>query len=344
MKFGEFMASLRRSVPHVVLLAGEERYYISRAEQAVLKKLLPEGGDSDVQRVADITADDLIAMVETIPFFNPRNIIVVKNFALFRESKKADSAKSKKDDAAARLAAALENIPEFSYVIFVCDTKADKRKKLYKTIEKCGAVLDAEPIKAWNINEWLQGKLQSMNRDLDREAREYFASAVSMMREVSLEFLDSELDKLAMFTDRRVFTRADLVKVFAGLPEVSVFALMDAISEQNARRALVLLKHQLADGTYFTVLITLLTRHVRQLWQIKELAKKGIRGRAVAKPMELNPFVAERLSRAAARFDEPTLKRALLELIDADYYLKTGRAGDEILEHSVITLCQKNNV
>lgn len=341
MKFGEFMAGVRRSVPHVVLLAGEERYYTSRAEQAILAKLVPSGDESAVQRVTDIGADDLIAMVETIPFFNPTNVIVVKNFALFRESKKADGVKSKKDDAAARLSEALENIPEFSYVIFVSDTKADKRKKLYKTIEKCGAVLDAEPIKAWNINEWLQGKLQSMNRDLDREAREYFVSAVSMMREVSLEFLDSELDKLAMFTDRRVFTRADLVKVFAGLPEVSVFALMDAISEQNARRALVLLKRQLADGTYFTVLITLLTRHVRQLWQIKELAKKGIRGRAVAKPLELNPFIAERLARAAARFDEQTLKRAMLELIDADYYLKTGQAGDEILEHSVITLCQK---
>ena len=32
----------------------------------------------------------------------------------------------------------------------------------------------------------------------------------------------------------------------------------------------------------------------------------------------------------------------MLELIDADYWLKTGKAGDEVLEHAVITLCHKN--
>ena len=33
-KFGEFMVQLRKGVPHVLLLAGEERYYIDRALEA----------------------------------------------------------------------------------------------------------------------------------------------------------------------------------------------------------------------------------------------------------------------------------------------------------------------
>ena len=100
------------------------------------------------------------------------------------------------------------------------------------------------------------------------------------------------------------------------------------------------LRRQLADGTYFTVLLALLTRHVRQLWQAKVLMAKGVRGRALAKPLELNPFIAEKLGRAAASFKEPVLKRAMLLLIDADYLLKTGQAGNELLEEAVITLCK----
>ena len=145
-----------------------------------------------------------------------------------------------------------------------------------------------------------------------------------------------------MFAKERRITKAELVKVFAGLPEVSIFSLMDAISERNSRKALMLLKRQLADGTYFTVILALLTRHVRQLWQAKTLQAKGIRGKALAKPMELNPFIAEKIGRAAAQFPEAVLKAAMLELIDADYWLKTGQAGEEILEHTVIRLCEKS--
>jgi DNA polymerase-3 subunit delta len=79
---------------------------------------------------------------------------------------------------------------------------------------------------------------------------------------------------------------------------------------------------------------------VRQLWQAQVLQAKGIRGKALAKPLELNPYIAERVGRAAAGFSAQALKNGLLELIDADYTLKTGQAGNEVLEHAIITLCQ----
>ncbi len=40
------------------------------------------------------------------------------------------------------------------------------------------------------------------------------------------------------------------------------------------------------------------------------------------------------------QFPETVLKRNMLELIDADYLLKTGQAGEEVLEHVVIELCR----
>ena len=40
------------------------------------------------------------------------------------------------------------------------------------------------------------------------------------------------------------------------------------------------------------------------------------------------------------KFPDTVLKRCMLELIDADYLLKTGQAGEELLEHVVIDLCR----
>ena len=352
MKFNEFMGALRKEIPHVCLLAGEEHYYVEKAVDAMKRRLFPDGASEDaIERVSgDMDIDQLIGLVETVPFFSDKNVIIVQEPPFFKaaggkkkDTQATDSAKGKKmaDKKMERLLAALADMPSYTYVIFVSSEKADKRRKIYKTVEKYGAVLEAEAIRAWNINDWLQGKLQSMNREMDREAYAYFNGAVSMMQQISLEFLDQEFDKLALFSAERRITKATLVRVFAGLPEVSVFALMDAISERNSRKALTLLRRQLADGTYFTVILSLLTRHVRQLWQARTLQAKGIRGKALAKPLELNPFIAEKLGRAAAAFSEETLKQSMLELIDADYWLKTGQAGEEMLEHAVVRLCEK---
>ena len=345
MKFGEFMASLQKSeLKHVYLLAGEEHYYIEKAREKLFAQLFasPQEQAGALQKLTGVLdTDDLVGLIETTPFFASKNVLLLQDTSLFKENKEeGDSKKPGKDKKMERLLATLADMPEFSYVIFVQNGKADKRRKLYKVIEKCGAVLEADAVRAWNINDWLQGKLQSMNRDMDREAMAYFSGVVSTMQTISLEFLDKEFDKLALFTKERQITKDLLTKVFAGLPEISVFAMLDAISERKAKKAMQLLRRQLNDGTYFTVILALLTRHVRQLWQAQTLQKQGIRGKALAKPLELNPFIAEKLGRAAMQFPEAVLKRNMLELIDADYFLKTGQAGEEVLEHAVIDLCR----
>ena len=344
MKFGDFMASLQRGeLKHVYLLAGEEHYYIEKAQERILSRLFanPQEQGEAMQKISGVVdSDDLVGLIETAPFFASKNVLLLQDTSLFKDKNEGEEKKAGKDKKLERLLATLADMPEFSYVIFVQNGKADKRRKLYKVIEKCGAVLEAEAVRAWNINDWLQGKLQSMNRDMDREAMAYFSGVVSTMQTISLEFLDKEFDKLALFTKERQITKDLLTKVFAGLPEVSVFAMLDAISERKAKKAMQLLRRQLNDGTYFTVILALLTRHVRQLWQAQTLQKQGIRGKALAKPLELNPFIAEKLGRAAMQFPEAVLKRNMLELIDADYFLKTGQAGEEVLEHVVIDLCR----
>lgn len=353
LRYGEFMTALRRgNHKHVYLLCGEENYYIEKAKERILELLFPggQGIEDSLQQVeGDMDADELIGRIGTAPFFTDKNVVLLKNTTLFR-GKKAGAEEEKgiegkkgaeRDKKTERLGNFLSDMPEYAYVIFLSKEKADKRKKLYRIVENCGAVLETEAVRPWNINEWLQGKLQSMNRTMDRDAELYFAGAVSMMQRISLEHLDREFEKLALFSDERRITREVIADIFSGIPEVSAFALMDAVSARDAGKALMLLRRQMADGTYLPLIFGLLARHVRQLWQAKELQARGYRGKALAKPLELNPVIAERLGRAAERFSVAVLKKAMLELYEGDYLLKTGQAGEEVLEHVVIGLCRK---
>ena len=348
MTYTEFMASLAKGAPpHVFLLAGEESYYIRRAEEAILRRLLPDSedrADALIRYEEMPPIEALMESLETAPFFTDKIVVLVRDAVIFRASKKKEDAAdtpAPKDTSADRLIALLADPPPTTYVIFTLAAKPDKRRKLYQTVEKYGRVMESEPLRPWNVENWLNGRLREMGRSMQREARAFFLNVVGMMPTISLEFLDRQLEKLLLYTDSAQFTEADLRAAFSEMPEVSVFALMDAVSARDVRRSLDLLARCRADGVHFTVLLALLVRHVRQLWQAKRLLMNGTPPKGLGKVMGLHPFIAEKLGGHAKAFSEATLEHAVLALADADYLLKTGQAGDELLEDALIRLCRK---
>lgn len=349
MKFGELMVSLQKGQPgHLYLLAGEEAYYIDKAEQRLLQRLLPADYTEQDYRIIEDGApiSEIIGAIETAPFFLDKNVIVVKAASLFKEKKQADQQQSKAKGRKTltpeeRLLEVLSNIPEFSYVIFEVRGKADKRKKLYKALNEYGRILEAEPVKASNVGDWLQGKLQELNKEMDRQAYEYFVSAISSMQSVNLSFLNKELDKLAMFLgpEQRRITRADLLQVMSEVPEISGFAMLNAIGERNVVKALQLFRRQIDNGVFFALIVGMLARQIRLWWLAQSLQSKGVRGRALAGPLGQPAFIAERTARESQQFPSVVLKQALLDLSDADYSLKTGQGDLVELENIIINLC-----
>ena len=347
MNYADFMASLAKgALPHVFLLAGEEPYYIARAEEAILRRLLPDPAarpDALIRYEEMPPIEALAESLETVPFFTDKSVVLVHDAAVFRAGKKAvddadaPTAKSAGTDALIPL---LLNLPPTTYAVFTLHAKPDKRRKLYQTVEKAGRVMEGEVARPWTVETWLNGRLREMGCAMHPKARAFFLNITGMMQTISLEFLDRQLEKLALYTDEKTFTEDDLRAAFSEMPEVSVFALMDAVSARDCPRALMLLSRCRADGIHFTVLLALLVRHVRQLWQAKRLLAQGTPPRGLGAAMKLNPFIGEKLGRSAQRFREDTLEDVMLALADADYLMKTGQAGDELLEDAVIRLCK----
>ena len=365
MTYQDFMAALgKNDLRHVYLLTGEEPYYIEQAEKSILAKLFPRKADRDggLQKFdGDVAEDELIGTLATAPFFADKNVVLLKNTTLFKENKKEieesdappkkgerGGQKKKTADKDEALIAALTDLPEYTYVIFESRHKADKRRKLYKTVEKIGHALEAEAMKPRNVGEWLQAKWRAIQKEPDREATAYLLGALSVMEKVPLEFLDQEFDKLTLYTKNKRITKDDMVAIFAGLPEVSVFALTEAITEKNAAKAIGLLHRQLKDGVFPPIIVGVIAGKVRQLWQAKTLMREGGGAKDLAKRMtengyvgRLHPYVGELLGKAAMGFSEDTLKQALLELAEIDYCQKNGLGDPEgMLEHVLLILCR----
>jgi DNA polymerase-3 subunit delta len=232
------------------------------------------------------------------------------------------------------------NMPDYSFLILVTTDKADKRRKIYKAVEQSGVVVELSPLKAKDVRPWITAKLAAMGRKMLPDAQEHLLTTVSMMPQISLGFLDREIEKVALYTGQGTITRKDLVEIMSAVPEVSVFTMIEAVSQKQLGKALKLLEEQLAAGENAIRLLAILARQVRMLWRGRALADRGLNGGQVAEQLGVPPFVGDKLVRQSQSFTAKRLQDTIVMLAEADRDLKSGRADTFVLEKIIISMCQ----
>ncbi len=331
MKFKEFMTALDGAIKNVYLLSGEETFFIDKAREKILARLNVDTATELVTFDCDAkpALGDLISAIDSSPFFGARNVVLVKNAPFFNADKKIE-----------RLENILRDMQPTNFAIFTTRT-ADKRRKLYKIISQVGEILEATPLRSWEVDDWLSEKLRALGKNMRGDARKYFNEQIGILPEISLWYLENELNKIALNVTGKEITTEILRRNMLAPPEVSNFALTDAIDEKKSAKAIYLLQQQARVPAKIPLVITLLVNHVRRLIRAKYFMAQGITGRRLGEPLEMNPYIAQKLGDTSKSYRAELLEDIFIELADADFKLKTGRAGVEVLERIVIKLCKR---
>lgn len=325
------MKELDGELKHVYLLSGKETFYIDKAREKIFSKLkIPRQNVFTIEYKEKMPLSDVVNAIDSSTLFSSSNVVLVRNATFFSSEGQTDS-----------LEKSLQNMLPSSYVIFIAES-ADKRRKLYKTIAKIGAILEAEQLRSWQLGEWLETKLKSIGKIMNGSARKYFLDRVEMLPEISLWYLENEFDKIAAYVGGREITANDLQKIMAELPELSNFAIIDAINAKQTEKAMQILRNQLRDIYKAPLIIGLLVRHVRQMMLAKFYLKRGMQSKELVKPLEVaSPFIAQKLGDASRSYTPKILEETFLELADLDFNFKFGREGAEALERIVVKLCRR---
>ena len=331
MKFKEFMSALDGELKNIYLLSGEEKFFIDKALEKILARLNVDKATELITFDCDTknALGEIISAIDSSPFFSPKNVVLVKNTTIFSSDKKIE-----------RLENILKDMQPTNYVIFTAKA-ADKRRKLYKIISQVGLTLEAEPLRPWEVNDWLNEKLSSLGKIMRGDARKYFNELIGILPEISLWYLENELDKVALNVTGKEIMAADLRKNMLAPPEVSNFALTDAVDERRAKKSLYLLRMQAKNPTKIPLVTTLLANHVRRLLRAKFFMAQGISGRRLGEPLEMNPYIAQKVGETSKSYSEKILEEVFIELAEADYKLKMGQAGVEVLERILLKLCKR---
>jgi DNA polymerase-3 subunit delta len=258
-------------------------------------------------------------------------------------------------------------MPEGNHLILTAET-VDRRKKLFKTVSAAGRVLSFSKVKG-EVRQ--QRAVQEMAAEILAKRGKRLSSgawsALGQKTGFSLRESLSAIEKLITYAGEKTqIEAADVEAVVGRTREDTVFELNGALVGRNLTLALRTLHELLDQGLHPLMIMTMITKEIRFLFQAKLLIASG---RLVSFSPELDygrfqkavypavrklagdgedsialvsqhPFVVYQALKNAGRFTRAELAGYLELLVRTDLALKTtGKDPRLLLERFLIAVC-----
>ena len=139
----------------------------------------------------------------------------------------------------------------------------------------------------------------------------------------------NELSKLLNYTDAKEIKVDDVKHVVTQSSRSIVFDLVDYIVKQKYQRAVDMFYMLLNKKEQPLVILTLIYRQLRLLYQIKLLKAEGYSVNDIADACDSKPFIIEK-SMNICNFDTEKLLKLMIKCSDMDWKIKTGQIKDTL--------------
>lgn len=315
----------KNSLRQIYLLYGEERY-LRRQYKEKLRAALCAGDDAmntHFYEGKDVPVGEIIDLAETLPFLAERRVIFITDSGLFKSGGE-------------KLAEYLTAPNETTFFVFT-ENEIDKRSKLYKTVQSKGYAADFAAQDEKTLKRWIAGTLAKDGKKVTENTVQLILTKTG----TDMDNIQSELEKLVSYCmDREVITDEDVETVCTTRVSSRIFDMINAIADKKQKTALELYYDLLALKEPPMRILFLIARQCNMLLQAKELKAAGHDNRTIGAKIGVPPFVVQKVLNQASKFKTSVLRNAVLQCVEAEEAVKTGRMNDrmsvEILILSVL--------
>lgn len=299
----------------IYLLYGEERYLVRQYRDRLIKALLGDGNEMNLNRYEGkgVVVPEIIGMAETMPFFSDRRVIVMENTDLFKSG-------------GDKLSEYLKKPAESSSFVLV-EQEVDKRSSLYKTVKKMGYAAQFDRQNEETLKKWVCGILKKEKKQISSQTLQLFLDGTGD----DMENIRGELEKLLCYCiDKDVITSEDVKEICVPQIQDNIFKMIGAIADGNGEKALQFYYDLLALRVPPMRILNLITRQFNQMLQVKELTAKGYPQALIEEKVGIRRNIGGIYMRQASRFKTDTLRQALEDCAETEYAFKSGRIGDRL--------------
>ncbi|SDT34660.1 DNA polymerase III, delta subunit [Paenibacillaceae bacterium GAS479] len=307
---------------------GKDRYRMGQFAAMLTDKLLaPEEKELGMVRfdTSETALEEIVAEAETLPFFVPRKLIVVRDSSVLCAAAKENG---KLDHKVERFLSYMEQPSETSVILFLVQAdKLDERRKIVKLLKERNLIVAFPELTEGELATWAVRRALDQKRTLDEDAAQLLVARLG----TGMQLLAQEVDKLCLYAgEGGVIAKEDVSRQTAASVEEDVFALIDAIAELRMDRTMGLYRELLLRKEEPIRIAALIARQLRIMLQIKELERHRYSPQQMAGQLGLHPYAVKLAAEKARRFDTAVLGKHLAALADLDFKMKTGQVEKEL--------------
>lgn len=301
----------------VYILMGDEPYYPDLVCQAIIDNCVDEFGKDFNETIcygADVTAEQVVTAARRFPMMSDRQLVVVKEAQMMKGIEEI-------------AVYCNEPLDSTVLVLLLHNASVDKRKALYKSVQKIGVVLDSPALRDYEVPAWISSYYREKGLQIEPEAASLLAESVG----TDLSTIAVETDKLLknLPEGARSVSVADIEKNVGISRQFSIFELTKELSLKNAPRALKIAAH-LGTAAKFAMpqAVSALYTHFYRILKYGALLSRGGFVSPEDKASALagvNPYFYREYETAVRNYPLPKAMAVMSLLCEYDYL---GKGGD----------------
>ncbi len=315
------------------LIYGED---VVSADEALAEIARDAGPDDlrDINRTSflaeELTPQKLAAAVFTIPFMADHRVVVVRGLlsTFERRSGAASGTRNNRNNALglwAELPDELRSIPPTTNLTFL-DGALSRNNPMLRKLAPQSEVREFPLPRERDMSGWIMSRAKTLSIDLEPRASATLAEAIGRQPRL----IDSELRKLALYTDGRSVQDEDVRRTVANVREANIFQAVDAVIDGRADVALSLITRIMDDGSPAAYILTMLARQVRLLLMAKDMMARGVPKEDIGRNLRLSGWVLNKTLQQERRMSHEYLAYFHERLIETDLTLKTKPVPEQL--------------
>ena len=267
----------------------------------------------------DTSVDEIVGSAKRYPMMSDFQVLIVKE--------------------AQHLSRTIEQLesyvlnPQPTTVLVICykHKKLDKRKKLYKSVQKNGELFESKKLYENQVSEWIRRTLKGKGYRIEPKAAMLLVEFLG----TDLSRINNELDKLTLIVPSTEEISSTHIEEHIGFSkEFNNFELKKAIGERNIAKATQIIDYFANNPKEnpFVVTVTMLNTFFSQLLRYHGL--KDHSPKSVASALSINPYFVSEFTIAARNYPMKSVSQLISGLRDLD--LKGKGVGGTLQQRDLL--------
>ena len=274
--------------------------------------------------------EEVIIEANYFSMFDEVKYIIVKNANFFG----TDKIKDKDNDLLIKY---LENPSNKTVIIFVSASKLDMRKKITKIVKDKYSLIVIPNLKPYEIENRLKNYFLKENYKVTDDTLKYIVSNSLNNYDI---VMGEALKIVLYYNEPTLIKYNDVVSIVAKSLNTNNFLFVDAVVNNDLEKSLSLYQDLKVMKVEPTVLISLLARDFRIMFNIKNMQKEGIQEYEIMNNLGLADWQFNKYLNKVFPYKIKELESILTKLANLDLDIKRGKIDRFIgLELFILDMC-----